>query len=130
LLYLPSGGYAEGNLNALHKMLTHSRTTASLSDAGAHCPSICDASFTTFMLTHWVKGCSKGARMQMEKVVRKQTSEPAGLYALQDRGVITVGKKADGFSYTIVSGEVVVKNGEITKAMPGRLIRGPQSLSA
>lgn len=68
--------------------------------------------------------------MQMEKVVRKQTSEPAGLYALQDRGVITVGKKADGFSYTIVSGEVVVKNGEITEAMPGRLIRGPQSLSA
>tara|TARA_R110001592_G_scaffold260403_1_gene525058 strand:- start:185773 stop:187494 length:1722 start_codon:yes stop_codon:yes gene_type:complete len=162
LLYLPIGGYSEGNLNALHEMLTHSRTTASLSDAGAHCPSICDASFTTFMFTHWVKGRTKGARMQLEEVVRKQTSEPAELYNLQDRGVIAVGKKADlniidfdalylhtpylvkdlpaggkrmlqkadGFKYTIVSGEIIAQDGEMTEAMPGRLIRGPKSVAA
>jgi N-acyl-D-amino-acid deacylase len=158
LLFVPVAGYAEGNLDSLYEMLTHSRTTASLSDAGAHCPSICDASFTTFMFTHWVKGRKHGERMQLEEVVRKQTSEPADIYALNDRGVIAPGKKADlnvidldalylhapylvrdlpaggkrmlqkvdGFRYTIVSGEVIVKDGEMTDARPGRVIRGPQ----
>jgi len=33
---------------------------------------------------------------------------------------------ADGYRYTVVSGEVIYENGEPTGALPGKLIRGPQ----
>lgn len=157
-IFVPVASYTEGNLDILHEMLSHSRSTASLSDAGAHVPSVCDASFTTFMLTHWVKGRTRGPRLALEEVIRKQTSEPAGLYAFYDRGVLAPGRKADiniidlealelhapytafdlplggarvlqkadGFRYTLVNGEVIAQDGEMTEARPGKLVRGPQ----
>ena len=33
---------------------------------------------------------------------------------------------ADGYDFTLVSGEVVAAKGEVTDARPGCLIRGPQ----
>ena len=36
-------------------------------------------------------------------------------------------QRVDGLRYTIVSGEVIVQDGVMTDAMPGRLVRGPQS---
>jgi hypothetical protein len=36
-------------------MLDHPRALFGLSDAGAHVGTVCDASATTFMLTHWVR---------------------------------------------------------------------------
>ena len=112
------------------------------------------------MLTHWVKGRTRGPRLPLEEVIRLQTSEPAALYSLDDRGVIAPGYKADinvidpealhlpapymaydlptrgkrmlqkvdGFRYTIVGGEVIVKDGVMTDALPGRLVRGPQKV--
>jgi N-acyl-D-amino-acid deacylase len=94
-LFVPVAGYSQGNFDILHEMLSHPRSTASLSDAGAHVPSVCDASFTTYMLTHWVKGRTRGARLPLEEVIRKQTSEPAEIYAFHDRGVLAPGRKAD-----------------------------------
>ena len=47
------------------------------------------------MLTHWVKGRTRGPRLPLEEVIRLQTSEPAALYSLNDRGVIAPGRKAD-----------------------------------
>ncbi len=35
-------------------------------------------------------------------------------------------QRADGYDATIVSGEVVMEQGEPTGARPGRLLRGPQ----
>lgn len=86
------------------------------------------------------------------------TSDTAGLYGLNDRGVVAVGKKgdlnvidldldhltlnrpamhhdlpagaprllqtADGYTATIVSGEVITRNGVDTGARPGALLRG------
>ena len=158
LLFVPVAAYAQGNLDILHEQLSHPRTTASLSDGGAHVASISDASFTSFMLTHWVKGRNRGERLALEEVIRLQTSEPAAIYGLNDRGVIAPGRKADinvidldalhlpapymaydlptggkrmlqkvdGFRYTIVNGQVIVQDGRMTDAMPGRLVRGPQ----
>jgi N-acyl-D-aspartate/D-glutamate deacylase len=37
---------------------------------------------------------------------------------------------ANGYDYIIKSGEVTFENGHITKARPGGLIRGPQSIAA
>ena len=36
-------------------------------------------------------------------------------------------QKADGFVATIVSGEVIMRDGEDTGARPGQLVRGEQS---
>lgn len=94
-IYLPVANYTRGDYEILREMLVHPRTTASLSDAGAHVSSVCDASFTTFMFTHWVKGRTRGERIALEEVVRMQTSDPAHLYGMTDRGVIAPGLKAD-----------------------------------
>ena len=53
LFYLPFLNYADGNLDAVREMLAHPNTVPGLSDGGAHVGTICDASFPTFLLTHW-----------------------------------------------------------------------------
>ena len=37
-------------------------------------------------------------------------------------------QRADGYAATIVGGEVVYHDGNATKALPGRLVRGPQPM--
>ena len=52
LLYLPFANYADSNLDAASVMLRHTDFVPGLCDGGAHCGVICDASYSTFMLTH------------------------------------------------------------------------------
>ncbi len=66
-----------------------------LGDAGAHVGLVCDASVNTYMLSHWVRGRSRGRRLGLEHAVRRLTSEPAELYGLGDRGALAPGRKAD-----------------------------------
>jgi N-acyl-D-amino-acid deacylase len=95
LLMLPVFNYSESNLDAVREMLLHPAGVSGLGDGGAHCGMICDASIPTFLLTHWVRDRSRGAKLPLEWVVRKQTKDAAALYGLNDRGVLEVGKKAD-----------------------------------
>ena len=156
MLMMPVFNYAEGNHDAIREQLTHPFCVSGLSDGGAHCGMICDASIPTFMLTHWARDRSRGEKLPLEWVVRKQTKDTATLFGLTDRGTLEVGKKADlnvidferlklrstkmvhdlpaggrrllqqaeGYDYTIVSGEITRRNGEDTGARPGRLVRG------
>jgi N-acyl-D-aspartate/D-glutamate deacylase len=39
-------------------------------------------------------------------------------------------QRASGYDATIVSGEVIYRNGEATGALPGKLVRGPQAAPA
>jgi len=39
-------------------------------------------------------------------------------------------QKADGYRYTVASGEVIYQDGAPTGAMPGKVIRGPQATPA
>jgi N-acyl-D-amino-acid deacylase len=39
-------------------------------------------------------------------------------------------QRVEGYKYTIASGEVIFQDGEASGAMPGKLIRGPQSAAA
>jgi len=94
-IYLPLLNYAEFNFDHIHEMMQHPATVLSLSDGGAHCGVICDASFPTYMLTHWARDRSRGATLPLEEVVRMQTRETAELYGLNDRGIIAPGMKAD-----------------------------------
>jgi N-acyl-D-aspartate/D-glutamate deacylase len=95
LLMLPFYNYAAGNHDAIHDMMTHPAAVSGLSDGGAHCGLICDASYPTYLLTHWARDRHRGPKFPLEYVVRKQTLDTATLYGLADRGVIAVGKKAD-----------------------------------
>lgn len=94
-IYLPMLNYALFNFDHIEEMMHHPATVLSLSDGGAHCGVICDASFPTYMLTHWVRDRERGPRLPLEKVVRMQTHDTARLYGLNDRGVIAPGMKAD-----------------------------------
>jgi len=95
LLFMPAFNYAGGDLQVISEMMAHPNTLLGLSDGGAHCGLICDASTPTFMLTHWVRDRRRGPRLPLERVVQQQTSGTCALYGLTDRGVVAAGKKAD-----------------------------------
>jgi len=95
MLLLPLLNYSDGNHDAIREMLTHPAGVVGLSDGGAHCGMICDASYPTFLLTHWARDRHRGEKLPLEYVVRKQCHDTAELFGLGDRGTIEVGKKAD-----------------------------------
>jgi N-acyl-D-aspartate/D-glutamate deacylase len=95
MLMLPFYNYYYGNHDAIREMLLHPAGVVGLSDGGAHCGMICDASYPTFLLTHWARDRHRGEKLPLEYVVRKQSHDTAQLFGLSDRGVIEVGKKAD-----------------------------------
>jgi len=94
-LYFPLFNYSDGNLDPLHTLHSHPLTKMGLSDAGAHCGAICDGGMPTFMLSFWTRDRKRGAKMSIEHVVRRQTSETASFYGMHDRGVLAPGYKAD-----------------------------------
>jgi N-acyl-D-aspartate/D-glutamate deacylase len=95
LLMLAILSYSDGDLEALREMLEHPDSVFGLGDGGAHCGAVCDATMTTFLLTHWARDRQRGPRLPLEWVVRKMTRDTAELYGLGDRGTLAPGKKAD-----------------------------------
>lgn len=95
MLYVPFVNYAHGNLDAVREMLAHPNAVPGLSDGGAHCGIICDASFPTYMLTHWTRDRTRGSRLSIPFVVAAQARRTAASVGLHDRGVIAPGFKAD-----------------------------------
>jgi dihydroorotase/N-acyl-D-amino-acid deacylase len=86
--------------------------------------------------------------LTLEEAVRKMTSLPASRMRLVDRGLLRPGMAADlvafdparvrerstyadpthyseGFAYVAVNGQLVVDEGRITTARPGRALKGP-----
>ncbi|HEY1931685.1 MAG TPA: amidohydrolase family protein [Acetobacteraceae bacterium] len=94
-LFFPIVGYNEDNHDIIRTMLTDDATILGLSDGGAHCSSIVDASVPSWMLIHWARDRSRGERLPLELVVKRQTSETANFFGFHDRGVLAEGKKAD-----------------------------------
>ena len=88
-------GYAEGNLDAVETMMRDEISVLGLGDGGAHCSMICDASWPAFVLQHWVRDRTRGAKIDIEEAVKMMSKEGADLYGLGDRGTIEVGKRAD-----------------------------------
>ena len=153
LLYFPIYNYLGGDLSVVHTMLSHPQALPGLSDGGAHVGTVCDASFPTFMLTHWARDRKDG--FPLEKVVQMMSSDTSSFMGMSDRGTVQVGMKADlnvidfdgltlrrprivsdlpaggqrmlqdaeGYVATIVSGTVLLENGVLTGARPGRLVR-------
>jgi N-acyl-D-aspartate/D-glutamate deacylase len=94
-LFAPLANYVDANFDALREMLTHPRSLIGLSDGGAHCGLICDASMPTYLLTHWARDRSRGPGIPLEQVVKLQTSDTARVYGFRDRGLVAPGMKAD-----------------------------------
>jgi N-acyl-D-aspartate/D-glutamate deacylase len=95
LLYHPLFNYLPGNLDYVQQMLEHPHTVFGLSDGGAHCGVLCDASFPTTLIQHWGRDRTRGKKLPLERLVRMQTKETAELVGLFDRGVLAPGYKAD-----------------------------------
>jgi N-acyl-D-aspartate/D-glutamate deacylase len=159
MLYGPASNFSDGTLDSAREMLVHRDTVLGLSDAGAHCSVICDATFSTYMLTHWARDRVNG--LPLARVVEALSSRTARAVGLTDRGVLapgfrgdvniidldrlmlhpprvvydlpTGGKRltqdADGYIMTIVNGVPTYRGGSATGALPGRLVRAAHAVS-
>ncbi len=95
LLYTPFANYAEFNLDCCREMILADNTVMGLGDGGAHVGTICDASFSTYLLSHWGKDRERGELIDLPTLVKAQTLDTATTVGLLDRGVVAPGKKAD-----------------------------------
>jgi N-acyl-D-aspartate/D-glutamate deacylase len=87
--------YTGGDLEVVRELLEDDATVCGLADAGAHVGFLCDAGSATSMLTHWTRSRTRGPRLPLELLVKKQTRDTARTYGLLDRGMIAPGCKAD-----------------------------------
>jgi N-acyl-D-aspartate/D-glutamate deacylase len=95
LLYSPFANYAELNLDCCREMILHKDTVMGLGDGGAHVGTICDASYTTYLLSHWGRDRTRGEKIPLETLVKSQTRDTARAVALNDRGIVAPGMKGD-----------------------------------
>ncbi len=73
-------------------LLNDRRAVLAVSDAGAHVSQLCDASFSTRLLSYWVR--DRGA-IPLEFAIWRLTAHPAHVFRIPDRGVIRPGAYAD-----------------------------------
>ena len=153
MIYMPTSNYVGGKIDAVRTMLANPHTLIGLGDGGAHCSSICDASFQTYAMSRWAKGDDG---LTMAQVVGKLTWNNAKFMRLADRGLLKPGMRADinvinpdevglfapemvydlptgrgrlrqrasGYDLTIVAGVPTYRDGLATDELPGRLVRG------
>jgi len=95
LLFTPFANYAEFNLDCCREMILSDDCVMGLGDGGAHVGTICDASFSTYLLAHWGRDRTRGERIDLATLVKRQTRDTARAVNLLDRGVIAAGMKAD-----------------------------------
>ncbi len=95
ILYFALFNFADGDLGVVAEMLNSPNILLGLSDAGAHCRAICDASMTTSSLTLWARDGAAGQSFDLERVVHLNTQRNARHVGWGDRGVLAPGHLAD-----------------------------------
>jgi len=93
-LFAPFANYANYNLDHCGEMIAHKDCVMGLGDGGAHVGIISDASFATYLLTHWGRDRAKG-KFDLGYLIKRQTLDTARAVGLNDRGTLTPGMKAD-----------------------------------
>ena len=130
LLLYPFENYASGSLDDVFEMLTDPHTICGVGDAGAHVGTICDASYPTYLLTHWGRDRTRGERLSLEFLVNKQTRRTAETYGLLDRGLLQSGYKAD---FNVIDFDrLSVGSPELVRDLPAggkRLVQRPTGYS-
>jgi N-acyl-D-amino-acid deacylase len=88
------GNYENASLASAHEMLRHPYCVPGLGDGGAHYGAICDASYSTYLLTEFVR---KGGplKLGLAEAVHMLGAKSARAVGLVDRGTLRVGGRAD-----------------------------------
>jgi N-acyl-D-aspartate/D-glutamate deacylase len=94
MLLITLANFRDASLDTVADLIRRDDVVLGLGDGGAHYGMICDASFPTYMLTHWARDRASG-RLSVAEAVRELTSVPARVAGLADRGRLAVGYKAD-----------------------------------
>ncbi|MBO6609531.1 MAG: amidohydrolase family protein [Altererythrobacter sp.] len=90
------GNYENASLESAHTMLSHENCIPALGDGGAHYGAICDASYSTYLLSEFVSGKNReGLSFDLPAAVHMLSAKAARAVGLNDRGILAVGAKAD-----------------------------------
>jgi N-acyl-D-aspartate/D-glutamate deacylase len=137
--------------------LTHPQTVVTFSDSGAHVSEICDASLQTFFLSYWVRerqlltleqairkmtydianvwglhdrGLLRRGLVADVMVFDPKTIAPAAPEVWRDlpAGAARLVQKAKGLLCTVVNGQVLLREGEHTGALPGTVLRSASNV--
>jgi N-acyl-D-aspartate/D-glutamate deacylase len=74
------------------ELLAEPDAVLGLSDAGAHASQLCDACFSTYLLSRWVR---EKQAIALPEAIRMLTSRPAEVFGITDRGRLAPGLAAD-----------------------------------
>jgi N-acyl-D-aspartate/D-glutamate deacylase len=136
------------------QIMRHPRTVTTFSDSGAHVSQLMDSSLQTHLLYHWVrtKGAftlEQAVRMlslvpatlwgfhdrgliregmAADLVVFDPDTIMAEMPEVMDdlpAGARRLVQRTRGISATVVNGEILLRDGKHTGALPGQLLRGP-----
>ena len=136
----------------LLRAMRHPRTVMTFSDSGAHLSQIADSSIHTHLLGHWVRdrqeftleeavrmltlapalawgftdrGLLRAGMTADLNVFDPDTVGPAvpRLVADLPAGGLRLEQRSVGFDATVVAGQVTIRAGQATGALPGRLVR-------
>ena len=80
------------DLDAVAEVISTEWAMPGLGDAGAHVSGMIDAGWATFVLSHWHR---ETGLYTIEEAVRRIAGAPAEVLGLTDRGILSVGRKAD-----------------------------------
>jgi N-acyl-D-aspartate/D-glutamate deacylase len=95
ILYLPVTNYAGGNLDVVREMISAPNSLIGLGDGGAHVGIMCDATATSYTLTHWTRDRGRGALFPVSWAIKRLAADNAAAIGLNDRGLLRAGMKAD-----------------------------------
>jgi N-acyl-D-amino-acid deacylase len=140
------------DMDDITAILRHPQAVLSFSDSGAHVSQMSDASLQTHLLAHWVRALriftfEEAIRMITLAPARAWGFHDRGLVReglIADLNVLDPAKvapamprvvhdlpagerrieqRSTGIAATVVAGQVLVRDGEHTGALPGRLLR-------
>jgi N-acyl-D-aspartate/D-glutamate deacylase len=144
---------ANENQDHALELMKHPRTVVTFSDSGAHVSQIMDASLQTHLLSHWVRAKQAMSLEQAVRMLSfepathwgfldrglireglaadllvfdPETIAPEMPEVVRDlpAGARRLTQRARGIAATVVNGEVVLRDGKPTGALPGQLLRG------
>jgi N-acyl-D-aspartate/D-glutamate deacylase len=145
---------ANEDQDAALEIMRHARTVTTFSDSGAHVSQLMDSSLQTHVLSHWVRArqaftLEQAVRMltfvpaslwgfadrglireglAADLVVFDPDTVAAEMPEVVDdlpAGARRLVQRTRGVAATVVNGEILLRHGKHTGALPGRLLRGP-----
>ncbi|WP_313803820.1 amidohydrolase family protein [Sphingobium sp.] len=159
LLFAPIVNYMHYTLDTCRAMLSDDNALFGLGDGGAHVGFITDSSFPSYLLAHWARDAGAFPLTDVVRRLSARNAHAIGLHDrgvlapgmkadinVIDLDRLTLAKpylvhdlpaggtrllqRAEGWKATFVSGQCTYRDGVEQAALPGRLVRGPQSAAA